>query len=192
MSGFKRSRGRACRRDGAPGSNGGSLPPRSSRAPSRQASAADLGGMPLGVLVLTGFSTGRPERSRPQSPGLEFRSLQGEANGPPRHHHLPPPSDAESSGAAVAAAVVVVTGAAWPAAAAVESVSASASGSGSRPGVLLRGPGGESCRMGLRPGTARDFFPIASPNASRERRQSRGAGARRGAERRCVINIHTQ
>lgn len=66
-------------------------------------------------------------------------------------------------------------GADWLGATAVESGSVSGSGSGSRPGVLLRGPGGESCKIGLRPGTARDFFPIASP-----KRELLASGSREG------------
>lgn len=77
--------------------------------------------------------------------------------------------------------VVGAAGAGWLGVAAVESGSVSGSGSGSRPGVLLRGPGGESCRIGLRPGTTRDFFPIASPSARCERREAEKGGARRGA-----------
>jgi hypothetical protein len=87
---------------------------------------------------------------------------------------------AAAAGTAGDVVVATVAGADWlGAAAAVESGSVSSSGSGSRPGVLLRGPGGESCRIGLRPGTARDFFPIASPSASSQRRKLRGAGAGR-------------
>lgn len=108
-------------------------------------------------------------------------------------HTLPSEGESSEGAAAAVTAVVVVdtaAGAGWlgAAAAAVESGSASGSGSGSLLGVLLRGPGGESCRMGLRPGTARDFFPIASPSASRERPTAERGGR---SARRCVINIHT-
>lgn len=113
----------------------------------------------------------------------------------PEFPRAPLPSEGESSGAAAAVVTVVVVvvvggaaGAGWLGAAAVESGSVSGSGSGSLPGVLLRGPGGESCRIGLRPGTARDFFPIASLSASRERRAAERGGR---SARRCVINIHT-
>lgn len=124
---------------------------------------------------------------------LEFRTPHLSVGAP----RAPLLSEGESSGAAAAAAVTVVVvgggggggaaGAGWLGAATVESGSVSGSGSGSLPGVLLRGPGGESCRMGLRPGTARDFFPIASPSASRERRPAERGGR---SARRCVINIH--
>lgn len=120
---------------------------------------------------------------------LEFRAPHLGAWAP----RAPLPSEGESSGAAAAVIAVVVGGAGgadWlgAAAAAVESGSVSGSGSASRPGVLLRGPGGDNCRIGLRPGTARDFFPIASPSVSRRRRAAERGGH---SARRCVINIHT-
>lgn len=131
-----------------------------------------------------------PDMCRPQaSIDLEFRTPHLGLGAP----RSPLPSEGESSGAAAAVTAVVVGGGGvggvgWLGAVAVDSSSVSGSGSGSRPGVLLRGPGGESCRIGLRPGTARDFFPIASPSASRKRRTAERGGS---YAPRCVINIHT-
>lgn len=182
-----------CTRDGASGSVGRArtAPPAPSAAlgptavlpsgPTQQASDAEEARPPRFLFLPRACR-------RPQAPSSSFGRPHLSVGAP----RTPLPSEGESSGpaAAVVTVVVVVDGAAgagWLGAATVESGSVSGSGSGSLPGVLLRGPGGESCRMGLRPGTARDFFPIASPSASRERRPAERGGR---SARRCVINIH--